>query len=106
MLQSLGVEPLFDLDLRLGEGTGALLAYPLLRAACAMLGEMATFASAGISQKQDGIRTARTKLPKTSSNSPAACDRTELFHSPSFAFVVATGRRPRPRPPGAISNFR
>ena len=54
MLQSLGVEPLFDLDLRLGEGTGALLAYPLLRAACAMLGEMATFASAGISGKQDG----------------------------------------------------
>jgi nicotinate-nucleotide--dimethylbenzimidazole phosphoribosyltransferase len=40
--------------LRLGEGTGALLAYPLLRAACAMLADMATFASAGVSGKQEG----------------------------------------------------
>lgn len=51
MLEALRAEPLIDLDLRLGEGTGALLAFPLLRAACAMLGEMATFASAGISGK-------------------------------------------------------
>ncbi len=53
VLESLGAEPLMDLDLRLGEGTGALLAWPLLRAACAMLGEMATFASAGVSGKED-----------------------------------------------------
>ncbi|MFZ1813766.1 MAG: nicotinate-nucleotide--dimethylbenzimidazole phosphoribosyltransferase [Rhizobiaceae bacterium] len=52
MLQSLDVEPLIDLDLRLGEGTGALLCLPLLRAAAAMLGEMATFESAGISGKE------------------------------------------------------
>lgn len=51
MLQSLGVRALLDLDLRLGEGTGALLAQPLLRAACAMLAEMATFESAGVSGK-------------------------------------------------------
>lgn len=51
MLDWLGVEPLIDLDLRLGEGTGALLALPLLRAACAMLNEMATFESAGVSGK-------------------------------------------------------
>jgi len=51
VLEALGVEPLFDLDLRLGEGTGALLAYPLVRAACAMLREMATFESAGIATK-------------------------------------------------------
>ncbi len=49
MLDWLEVEPLIDLDLRLGEGTGALLALPLLRAACAMLNEMATFESAGVS---------------------------------------------------------
>lgn len=49
MLEWLQVEPLIDLDLRLGEGTGALLALPLLRAAAAMLNEMATFASAGVS---------------------------------------------------------
>ena len=51
MLEWLGVEPLIDLDLRLGEGTGALLALPLLRSATAMLNEMATFESAGVSGK-------------------------------------------------------
>ena len=53
MLGSLGVEPLLDLDLRLGEGSGALLALPLLRSACAMLNDMATFESAGVSGKED-----------------------------------------------------
>lgn len=48
MLEHLGAEPLLALDLRLGEGTGALLALPLLKAAAAMLAEMATFESAGI----------------------------------------------------------
>ncbi len=51
MLDWLEVEPLIDLDLRLGEGTGALLALPLLRSATAMLNEMATFESAGVSGK-------------------------------------------------------
>ena len=52
MMQAIGAEPLIDLDLRLGEGTGALLAYPLLKNACAMLNEMATFESAGVSGKE------------------------------------------------------
>lgn len=52
MLEAIGAEPLLDLDLRLGEGTGALLAFPLLRNACAMLAEMATFESAGVSGKE------------------------------------------------------
>jgi nicotinate-nucleotide--dimethylbenzimidazole phosphoribosyltransferase len=51
VLEAMGADPLIDLDLRLGEGTGALLAYPLLRAACAMLRDMATFESAGIAEK-------------------------------------------------------
>lgn len=51
MLDWLKADPLVDLDLRLGEGTGALLALPLLRASCAMLSEMATFAEAGVSEK-------------------------------------------------------
>jgi nicotinate-nucleotide--dimethylbenzimidazole phosphoribosyltransferase len=51
MLDALEARPLLDLDLRLGEGTGALLALPLLRAACMMLNEMATFESAGVSGK-------------------------------------------------------
>lgn len=51
MLEHLSVSPVLDLDLRLGEGTGALLALPLLRASCAMVADMATFESAGVSSK-------------------------------------------------------
>lgn len=54
LLNALQAAPLVDLDLRLGEGTGALLAFPLLRNACAMLCEMATFESAGVSGRSGG----------------------------------------------------
>lgn len=54
MLEAMGANPLIDLELRLGEGTGALLAFPLLRNACAMLKDMATFESAGVSGKESG----------------------------------------------------
>jgi nicotinate-nucleotide--dimethylbenzimidazole phosphoribosyltransferase len=47
-LAALGLEPLLDLGLRLGEGSGAALALPLLDASLAILEEMATFESAGI----------------------------------------------------------
>jgi len=50
-LAALGLDPLVDLGLRLGEGTGGLLAVPTLRAAVATLAEMATFDEAGVSDK-------------------------------------------------------
>jgi nicotinate-nucleotide--dimethylbenzimidazole phosphoribosyltransferase len=48
ILEGLGLEPLLELDLRLGEGSGAALALPLVAAARAVLAEMATFAEAGV----------------------------------------------------------
>ncbi|WP_018412574.1 nicotinate-nucleotide--dimethylbenzimidazole phosphoribosyltransferase [Methyloversatilis thermotolerans] len=49
-LSHMQVQPLLDLDLRLGEGTGAALAWPLVRSAAAILRDMASFESAGVSK--------------------------------------------------------
>jgi nicotinate-nucleotide--dimethylbenzimidazole phosphoribosyltransferase len=51
VLEALGARPLLELDLRLGEGTGAALAWPLLLAAVNFNAEMATFESAGVSDR-------------------------------------------------------
>ncbi|WP_455713695.1 nicotinate-nucleotide--dimethylbenzimidazole phosphoribosyltransferase [Streptomyces uncialis] len=50
-LNKLGLRPLIDLDLRLGEGTGALLALPLVQSAARAMHEVATFDSAGVTEK-------------------------------------------------------
>ena len=50
--ERLGLRPLLDLNLRLGEGTGAALAFHLVEAAARILDEMATFGEAGVSDKQ------------------------------------------------------
>ena len=52
-LRELRLEPVLDLGLRLGEGTGALLALPILQASIATLAEMATFDEAGVSDRDD-----------------------------------------------------
>jgi nicotinate-nucleotide--dimethylbenzimidazole phosphoribosyltransferase len=56
MLAHLRSEPLLDMGLRLGEGSGAALAWPLLLSACALLREMASFESAGVSRQDETIR--------------------------------------------------
>ncbi|CAL9601821.1 nicotinate-nucleotide--dimethylbenzimidazole phosphoribosyltransferase [Streptomyces sp. enrichment culture] len=50
-LNTLGLRPLVDLDLRLGEGTGALLALPLVQSTARAMHEVATFDSAGVTEK-------------------------------------------------------
>jgi nicotinate-nucleotide--dimethylbenzimidazole phosphoribosyltransferase len=50
VLERLGLSPILQLDLRLGEGSGAALAIPIIRAAARICGEMATFDEAGVSE--------------------------------------------------------
>jgi nicotinate-nucleotide--dimethylbenzimidazole phosphoribosyltransferase len=52
-LEALGLVPLLDLDLRLGEASGAALAFPLLEAAARMITEMLTFEEAGVSAQEE-----------------------------------------------------
>lgn len=55
---ALGIEPLFTLGMRLGEGSGCPLAFEVLGAACAVMNKMATFEEAGIDDRYlDEIRT-------------------------------------------------
>lgn len=55
LLDALDAKPLLEFDMRLGEGTGAVLAWPLIKAAAAMLTDMATFESARVSEQiEDG----------------------------------------------------
>jgi nicotinate-nucleotide--dimethylbenzimidazole phosphoribosyltransferase len=53
-LTALELDPILDLRMRLGEGTGAAVALPVLRAAVAALSSMATFSEAGVSNRPDG----------------------------------------------------
>ncbi len=53
MLAHLKAQPLLDMGLRLGEGSGAALAWPLLQSACVILRDMASFAQAGVATQND-----------------------------------------------------
>ncbi|WP_201583216.1 nicotinate-nucleotide--dimethylbenzimidazole phosphoribosyltransferase [Psychrobacter jeotgali] len=51
LLKLLNAEPLLNMQMRLGEGSGAALAYPILQSACGIVNEMASFSDAGVSEK-------------------------------------------------------
>ncbi len=53
VLDHLGLKPLFDFDMRLGEGTGAAIGINIVEAAVKIMNEMATFSSAGVSEKNE-----------------------------------------------------
>jgi len=55
MLDWLDLKPLLDLDLRLGEGTGAAIGFALIEGACKILDEMATFGEAGVSEGEESL---------------------------------------------------
>jgi nicotinate-nucleotide--dimethylbenzimidazole phosphoribosyltransferase len=61
VLERLGLRPLLDLELRLGEGTGAALALPLVRASVRLLNEMATFDEAGVAESDETRRPPRAR---------------------------------------------
>ena len=52
LIEFIGEQPLLDLSMRLGEGTGAALAMNIIEGAAKLLSEMATFADAGVSNKE------------------------------------------------------
>ena len=52
-MEAMGLNPLLDMGMRLGEGTGAALAIHLVEAAAKCLAEMATFEEAGVSERTD-----------------------------------------------------
>lgn len=56
VLSHLGLRPVLDLGMRLGEGTGAALAMPIIEAAASCLSDMATFAEAGVSNREAGAQ--------------------------------------------------
>ena len=65
LLKLLNAKPLLDMQMRLGEGSGAALAYPLLQSACAIINEMASFSDAGVSEK---IRNEKNNGERTENN--------------------------------------
>ncbi len=64
VLDRLGLRPLLDLDLRLGEGTGAALAMPLIEAALRVHREMSTFAEANVSNREASGSSASIRAPE------------------------------------------
>jgi nicotinate-nucleotide--dimethylbenzimidazole phosphoribosyltransferase len=70
MLIHLQGQPLLDLEMRLGEGSGALVAWPLLQSAMHIMNEMATFESAGVSQQTAADKAHQTTVTPGEQSTP------------------------------------
>ena len=90
-LTRLSLEPLLDLGMRLGEGTGALLAVPMVKAAAATLAEMATFDEAGVSDREHSDST--TTDTEESDNDDAGTEATDNVQQTQHRTVVLSGLR-------------
>jgi nicotinate-nucleotide--dimethylbenzimidazole phosphoribosyltransferase len=79
LLEALGLEPLVDWNMRLGEGSGALLILPVLRQAAAIMAETLTFADARVSNPHGGVGAASREAPRLAEapRAPVASDVTE-----------------------------
>jgi nicotinate-nucleotide--dimethylbenzimidazole phosphoribosyltransferase len=89
-LERLELEPLLALDLRLGEGTGAVLALPILRAARALMAEMATFQEAGVSDTVEKPRVGRSNIRRRSAGKRSARRSTPPNAARATGLVDAT----------------
>ena len=69
LLDHLKARPLLDLNMRLGEGSGALLAWPLVQSAARLMNEMASFASASVSQSDAALAPSTATPPELPANS-------------------------------------
>jgi nicotinate-nucleotide--dimethylbenzimidazole phosphoribosyltransferase len=63
LLAALGLRPLLELDLRLGEGSGAVLAVGLVRAACAVMREVRTYEEANVSRPEQDVTPTTPRVP-------------------------------------------
>jgi nicotinate-nucleotide--dimethylbenzimidazole phosphoribosyltransferase len=90
LLAALGLDPLVALDLRLGEGSGAATAAPLLAGACAFMREMATFESAAVSGAVEAAVAAEAVVGR----GPSSNGETPTGASPAVALDGAAGSLP------------
>jgi nicotinate-nucleotide--dimethylbenzimidazole phosphoribosyltransferase len=72
VLEAMQARPLLELGLRLGEGTGALAAFPLVELACVLHDEMATFSSAGVAEVAGAAGASSSSSSSSSSGTSAS----------------------------------
>ncbi len=91
LLEYLGLRPVLQLEMRLGEGTGCAMAYPILQGAVAFLCDMASFDEAGVSEQLWGFAAATPQHQAKSQHCQKNKDKSSTFPCPT-AFFEAAGR--------------